>query len=281
MKAQSYDPRRSLTLLWGEPSQPGRSGLSLRKIVAAAVKRADRDGLDEVSMRHLAADLGVATMALYTHVPGKEELLDLIFDGVLGELYASTAPAARRGGWRAGMRFVAEQNWQLYRRHPWLLDIGPRPALGPHTVRKYDLELGPLDGIGLTFVEMNEALSLINNHVVGLARIDAQFAKERRRTGLSDAEWWSRQEPTLAEATQLMPYRLAARVGQAAAEAANGLFDPALALSFGLDRILDGLGVLIDGRAKKPGRKRASVKGAPATRREGRPGRSGSRSSRA
>ncbi len=279
MKAQGYDPRRSLTLLWGEPTRPGRSGLSVRRIVAAAVKRADREGIDALSMRNLASDLGVATMALYTHVPGTEELLDLVFDGVLAELYASTAPAARRRGWRTGMRFVAEQNWQLYRRHPWLLDLGPRPALGPSTVRKYDLELGPLDGIGLSFVEMNEALSLVTNHVVGLARIDAQLARERRRTGLSDAEWWSRHQPTMAEVTQLMPYRLAARVGQAAAEAASGLFDPALALSFGLDRILDGLGVLIDSRAKKPGRASPNPKKAPATRRANRPGRSASRNS--
>jgi hypothetical protein len=163
-----------------------------------------------------------------------------------------------------------------------LLDVGPRPALGPNTVRKYDLELGPLDGIGLTFIEMNEALSLVTNHVVGLARIEAQFARERRRTGLSDAEWWSRHEPTMAEATQLMPYRLAARVGQAAAEAANGLFDPALALSFGLDRIVDGLVVLVEGRARGLRSKRSKAKATVrATKRAGRPGRSASRSSRA
>lgn len=247
--ASGYDPRRSLALLWGQPGKPGRSGLSIGWIVEAAIRLADAEGVGAVSMRRLAADLGVGTMALYTHVPGKDAMLDVMFDAVLGELYRDAPPKDRPGGWQAGLRAVAEENWAHYKRHPWTLELGPRPALGPNTIRKYDAELGPLDGIGLTFVEMNEALSLLLNHVTGVARIEWQLEQERRATGLSDAEWWARHEPLMTEATALMPYQLAGRVGQAAAEAANGLYDPKLAFTFGLDRIIDGIGVLVAKRA--------------------------------
>jgi AcrR family transcriptional regulator len=241
----AHDPRRSLALLWGQPGKPGRSGLSIGWIVEAAVKLADAEGLAALSMRRLAADLGVGTMALYTHVPGKETLLDVMFDAVLGGFYREAVPRERPGGWQAGLRFVAEENWEFYQRHSWAFELGPRPALGPNTVRKYDLELGPLEGTGLTFVEMNEALSLVLNHVAAVARIAWQLAEERKRTGLSDAEWWARHEPMMTEAAQHMPHDLASRVGQAASEAANGLYDPRLAFEFGLDRIVDGIGVLV------------------------------------
>ncbi len=245
MTTPSHDPRRSLALLWGQPGKPGRSGLSIGWIVEAAVKLADDEGLAALSMRRLAADLGVGTMALYTHVPGKEVLLDVMFDAVLGEFYREAPPRERPGGWQAGLRSVAEENWAAYQRHPWAFELGPRPALGPNTVRKYDLELGPLEGIGLTFVEMNAALSLVLNHVAAVARIAWQLAGERRRTGLSDADWWAQHEPVMAAATELMPYDLASRVGRAASEAADGLYDPKLAFDFGLDRIIDGIGVLV------------------------------------
>ncbi|MCW5719134.1 MAG: TetR/AcrR family transcriptional regulator C-terminal domain-containing protein [Bauldia sp.] len=249
MTTTSHDPRRSLALLWGQPGRAGRSGLSIGWIVEAAVKLADAEGLAALSMRRLAADLGVGTMALYTHVPGKEALLDVMFDAVLGEFYRDAPPREKPGGWQAGLRSVAEENWAAYQRHPWAFELGPRPALGPNTVRKYDLELGPLEGIGLTFVEMNEALSLVLNHVAGVARIAWQLAEERKRTGLSDADWWAQHEPVMAAATELMPYQLASRVGQAASEAANGLYDPKLAFEFGVDRIIDGIGVLVARRA--------------------------------
>jgi len=262
----SHDPRRSLALLWGQPGKPGRSGLSIGWIVEAAVKLADGEGLAALSMRRLAADLGVGTMALYTHVPGKDVLLDVMFDAVLGEFYREAAPRDRPGGWQAGLRCVAEENWAAYQRHPWAFELGPRPALGPNTIRKCDLELGPLEGIGLTFVEMNEALSLVLNHVAGVARIAWQLAEERKRTGLSDADWWAQHEPVMAAATELMPYDLASRVGQAASEAANGLYDPKLAFEFGLDRIIDGIGVLVTRRAAA-----AAGSAVPPDRRERKP----------
>jgi AcrR family transcriptional regulator len=86
-RKEGSDPARSLALLWGSHSRPGRSGLTLRGIVTAAIQLADAQGIDAVSMRHVADALEVGTMSLYTHVPGKAELVELMVDTVYGQLY--------------------------------------------------------------------------------------------------------------------------------------------------------------------------------------------------
>ncbi|MBK3547134.1 TetR/AcrR family transcriptional regulator, partial [Streptomyces sp. MBT60] len=90
----SGDIARSLELLWGTGERPSRGpkpGLTLDRIVTAAVAVADAEGLAAVSMRRLSTELGTGTMSLYRYVPGKSELLDLMFDRVLGEPFADHA----------------------------------------------------------------------------------------------------------------------------------------------------------------------------------------------
>ena len=118
------DPARSLALLWGSQTEAGRSGLTLKAIVTAAIDIADTDGVNALSMRNVAEQLGVGTMSLYTHVPGKTDLVDLMFDTAYGELYESIeSPSKQPRGWRGALQFIANQNWNLYRRHPWMLQI--------------------------------------------------------------------------------------------------------------------------------------------------------------
>ena len=105
----SGDVSRSLELLWGlgeRPSRGPKPGLTLDRIVTAAVAVADAEGLGALSMRRVATDLGVGTMSLYRYVPGKAELLDLMLDKVaefdadahpeekLAELVAGSTAAA-------------------------------------------------------------------------------------------------------------------------------------------------------------------------------------------
>lgn len=107
-KASEADPARSLALLWGSHNKPGRSGLTVRSIVLAAIELANAEGLDAVSMRQVAERLGVGTMSLYTHVPGKGELVDLMVDTAYGDLYTDVdAPSRQPGGWRGALSFVA------------------------------------------------------------------------------------------------------------------------------------------------------------------------------
>src|SRR5215469_15961521 len=155
--ASSPDPARSLALLWGSQTEAGRSGLTLKAIITAAIAIADTDGVEALSMRNVAERLGVGTMSLYTHVPSKADLIDLMFDTAYGELYTSVeSPSQQSGGWRGALEFIARQNWDLYHRHPWMLQAATgRSILGPHAALKYEAELRPLDQLGLSDVEMD------------------------------------------------------------------------------------------------------------------------------
>ncbi|MDX6744256.1 TetR/AcrR family transcriptional regulator [Actinocorallia sp. A-T 12471] len=237
------DLARSVYLLWGHHPAPGRSGLSVPGIVAAGLEIADAEGLDAVSMRRVAERLGVGAMSLYRHVPGKDDLTALMVDSVYAELYGDdvTVPADA-GDWRDGLRLVAARNWDLYARHPWLLDLRPsRPNLGPHTSRKYEAELRPLDGIGLTEVEMDAALTLVLSHVDSSARAARSMSGVEASTGMSDAEWWQAVTPALTQVMTDPDLTVSARVGSAVGAEFNAAYSPAHAYTWGLETLLDGL----------------------------------------
>jgi AcrR family transcriptional regulator len=247
------DPARTLALLWGSrprSGRPGRSGLTVGAIVTAAVAIADAEGIEAVSMRRVAEQVGTGTMTLYSHVTGRDELTDLMTDAALAGLYDDVdAVASAAGGWRGSLRFVAAVNWHLYERHPWLLDVqNLRPVLGPHTIRKYETELRGLDGQGLTDVEMDSVLTLVLTHVAATARARVSDDRVRIRSGMDDDEWWDVSAPVLARLLDPTAFPVATRVGTASSEAYQGAGDPVHALEFGLDRILDGVAALVDGR---------------------------------
>lgn len=250
-----HDPARSLALLWGSHTRAGRSGLTLAAIIEAAIAIADAEGLDAVSMRRVAERLHVGAMSLYTHVPGKGELTDLMVDTVAGELYADVdEPSRQPGGWRGAVRFIARRNWELYAQHPWLLHLGQaRPVMGPHVSRNYEAELRPLDSIGLSDVEMDDTLSLVLSHVGSVARTRFLQYAAQQESGQSDLEWWVAMAPLLETVMSAQHFPVASRVGQAAGMAHQAVTDPEHALSFGLERILDGVEALIDRRQRVDG----------------------------
>src|SRR5690349_11005862 len=114
------DPQRSLELLWRTAQRPTRGPkptLTLDDVIAAGVAVADREGLPALSMRKVAEELRVATMSLYTYVPTKAELIDLMFDAVVGETTADPGPPA--ASWREAVEGSARAAWELRHRHPW------------------------------------------------------------------------------------------------------------------------------------------------------------------
>ncbi|WP_034335828.1 TetR/AcrR family transcriptional regulator [Deinococcus misasensis] len=245
--AERFDPAHTLTLLWGTHNRSGRSGLSLKTIVQAALSLADTEGLSSLSMRKVAEQLQVGTMSLYTHVPSKTVLIELMVDTVYAGLYSSPEEATQQpGGWRAGLTFIAFQNWELFKQHPWMLDLsGQRPVLGPHATLKYETELRPLDGIGLTDLEMDTSLQLLLTHTEGSARLSLRQTRAIQDSGLTDLEWWTMQAPLLERVMDSRRFPVASRVGQAAGEIHNAPFNPEHHLQFGLERILDGIESLL------------------------------------
>lgn len=244
------DPARSLALLWRTSERTSRKGkpdLSVDRIVRAAIEVADADGLPALSMRRVAERLGVGTMSLYTYVPGKPELLDLMLDTVYGE---TARPEDVPGDWRSRLTLIAKENWALYHRHPWLLQVAiSRPVLGPNTTAKYDYELRAVEGIGLTDVEMDSVITLVTGFVHGTARGAVEAAQAESQTGLTDEQWWAAHAPFLSRISDASRWPTASRVGQAAAEALGGAYSAEHAFEFGLERVLDGIDALITRRA--------------------------------
>lgn len=242
------DPVRSLALLWRTQDGPssgrrGRSELGVDRIVRAGIEIADADGLAALSMRKVADHLGVGTMSLYTYVPGKAELIDVMLDTAYGE---TARPEPGTTGWRDQVAAIARENWALYHRHPWMLQVATgRAVLGPNAIAKYDYELTALTGLGLTDVEVDAALSLVLGHAEAAARRAVEATLVEQRSGMTDEQWWRAHAPLLGQLMDPQRYPTASRIGSAAGETHGSTQDPEHAFEFGLQRILDGIETLI------------------------------------
>ncbi|NYH55689.1 AcrR family transcriptional regulator [Nocardiopsis arvandica] len=247
---RTTDPARSLALLWRTGEQVGhrgKPGLSVDRIVDAATGISDREGLDALSMRKVAESLGVGTMSLYTYVPGKSDLVNVMLDSVHSGL---AAPGPRVRGWRARLHATAHGIWDLYRRHTWILEAARgRPVLGPHLMAKYERELRELEGLGLTAVEMDSVVGLVNGYVEGAVARAVAGEEVERRTGITDEQWWRAHAPVLSRIVDVDRFPTAARVGAAAGAAHGSAYDPMHGFEFGLARVLDGIDVLVRSRA--------------------------------
>jgi AcrR family transcriptional regulator len=242
----SGDPRRTIELLWGvrRRRRGPRPSLSGEQIVAKAVELADREGLSGLSMRRLADELGITAMSLYGYVPSKAELLDVMADRAYGEITPHGDPATP---WQGRLAALAQQHWALLLSHPWLLRIAAsRPLLGPNATALYDAELAAVDRLGLTDIEMDLIVSLLDDYVRGAARGAAEAVDAQARTGMSDQQWWEAYGPLLAEVLDPARYPTAVRVGSAAGAEYGAAHDPARSFRFGLQRIIDGIDAFIN-----------------------------------
>lgn len=236
-------PRDLVDLLWRDhPDAPAggsrgpRAKVSTTRAVTTAVEVADRDGLAAVTVRRLAAEVGVAPNALYTHVGSREDLVVLMADAVrLGR-----EPTLLRRTWRDRVTAVAQAELALLREHPWLVDVtDQRVALGPGTIATYDAQLHAFDGTGLSDVERDAALTFVVDTVRAAARSlrPDPHAPDMART-------WQDAEHRLARYLGDR-HPLARRVGQAAGAEMGAPWSAEHAWSFALARVLDGLETLV------------------------------------
>jgi len=189
----------------------------------------------------------VVPMTLYTYVPGKAELLDLMLDAAYARM-PRTDTAGRP--WRQRVAAIAAANKALYERHSWAAAVSTlRPPLGPGQMAKYEHELSALDGLGLSDVEMDDCLTYLLSFVQACARATADARAARQDSAMNDQQWWDANAPLLARVFDENAYPIAARVGSAAGAAHGSAHDPDHAYAFGLDRVLDALEVLITRRA--------------------------------
>lgn len=238
----------SIEAAWGlrerAPRGP-RPGLSLDRVVAAAIAVADAEGIGAVSMSRVAAELGASTMSLYRYVGSKDELLSLMVDAELGP----PPPLPAEGGWRAGLAQWALAALDVYLQAPWSVRIPiPAPPITPNQIRWLEAGLGCLGGTGLSEQEKLSTILLLTGLARYQAQIAADFADAVAETGLTD--------PTSGYGAALA--RLASKEEFPAVHAAviSGSLDedhdfPAGEMRFDLERVLDGLEVLIVTRSAR------------------------------
>src|SRR4051812_41941565 len=177
------------SVIWARPERRARGpkpAHSRADIATAGIRVADAEGLDAVTMRRVAAELGTGTTSLYRYVAKKEDIHDLMADAALGE----QPPPPLTGDWRTDLTALAHQMRAGMLRHPWLGTLSVlRPSLGPNSLRWMEFTLATVDGLGLTADEMIITTSTVTTFVLGSAVTELT---ERAAT-TSRAQWMAAQ----------------------------------------------------------------------------------------
>lgn len=207
-------------------SAPRRAPLSRDRILRAAVKLADKHGLDALSMRTLAEALKVGVMSLYNHVANKDELLDEMVDVVMGDITWPTD-----GEWKTALRARATATLAVMTAHRWApMLVVSRITIGPNRLRYIDRTLGTLREAGFSWYEADRAWNAMDNYIFG-------FALQQQHFPVNPDEY-------AAAAAAFLPMLPADRypyMHGLSALVAEGKHDGTLEFAFGLDLILDGL----------------------------------------
>ncbi|TRV75574.1 GntR family transcriptional regulator [Streptomyces sp. 130] len=220
---------------------PPAHGLTRDRIVRAAIALADVEGLPALSMRRIATDFGVSTMALYRHVPSKGELVRLMSETV----FESEPPGPRPAGWRARLEREVRWLWSLYLRHPWMarvLSALTRPTASPHAMRYTERTLSALKGLGLSPVQMIHVHLALLGYAQGIAAAVELESQAWQETGMTSEEWMATHQTRMETIQITGSYpTLATHFG----DEGFGLELDTL-FSFGLERLLDGVAALVE-----------------------------------
>ena len=140
-----------------------RRPLSRERVLRAAIKLADDDGIEALSMRKLAKALGVEAMSLYNHVANKDDVLDGMLDAALDEIVVPTGDA----DWKGEIRAIAISAHETLLRHPWASGLSTRPTPGPARLRYGDSLLGCFRNAGFSKKLTYHAYHVIESYILG------------------------------------------------------------------------------------------------------------------
>jgi AcrR family transcriptional regulator len=242
-----------LDLLWGRReagSRGPRRGLSVSDVVAAAIRVADAEGLETLSMARVARELGFTTMSLYRYVTSKEELLQLMWND---SAQGSAEVVLEGETWRERLRSWATTQRRVIDQHPWITRMPmAAPPLAPNSLAFVEKGLEALDGSGLADADKLRVIGLLSSYTLSEARMAddaaraaAEAAKAAEAGGDAAATWtYEALLRELADADRFPRlHRLAwnSEVG----DAPSG-YDETAEFLFGVDRILDGVQALIE-----------------------------------
>jgi AcrR family transcriptional regulator len=210
-----------------------RTPLSRERVLLAAIELADEHGIERVSMRRLASDLGVDPMSLYNHVANKEDLLDGMADLVVGEI----DPVPPGEGWKAGLRAMAMAARETMMRHPWASAvIATRTEAAPSVMWRFEAVAGLLRSGGFSIELVHHALHLLGSRMLGFSQelFDESAALEEGPEVMAlRAHQMRAQFPNLSDMMLKISHDESTVVGSGC----DDLFE----FTFAFDLILDGL----------------------------------------
>ena len=210
------------------PSAERRTPLRRERVLRTAVALADKGGVDSLSMRKLAQELGVEAMSLYRHVHNKGDIVDGMIDLVFGEI-----GLPQRGvDWKTAMRQRAIAAGEVLARHPWAIGLmESRRTPGPATLQHHDAVIGCLREAGYSIAGAAHAYSLLDSYIYGFALQQASLPfKSAEGVEMADSIF----RPFFVDAYPHLSEMAIQHVLQPG-------YDHADEFEFGLDLLLDGL----------------------------------------
>lgn len=204
-----------------------RRTLTRAKIVEEALRLADDEGLDNLSMRRLAGLMGVTPMSLYNHVANKEMMLDAMVNEIVSEIESPEIG----GAWRAMMRRRALSMRQVLLRHRWAaVQLIGRMTTGEATLRDIDATVGCLVTAGFSYAQADWARNAIDSHVYGYTFQELNYPVEPEEYASAASDFMP-----------MIPPGEYPFLHEAARQIIEGRYDGKTQFAFGLDLILDGL----------------------------------------
>jgi AcrR family transcriptional regulator len=237
----------SLATAWGLRERPGKGpkpGLSLERIVRAAIRVAEADGFAAVSMNRIAKEVGASAMALYRYVSAKDELVPLMLDVAIGD---PPDPPADDEGWRSAMTRWCWSYREALHRSPWTLRVPiSEPPNTPRQIAWLEHGLTSLHGTGLTENEKVSVIMLLSSYVRNTEAMFHGIAEAVTAADSTADRMMSSYSDVLRQVIDPVKFPSVAFALQ------KGVFDQADSVegefTFGLERILDGVDILVRGR---------------------------------
>jgi AcrR family transcriptional regulator len=227
--------------------RPSRSPLTRDRVFRAAVRLADRQGLEALSMRRLATALKVEAMSLYNHVANKDDLLDGMVELAVGEIVLPAAGLA----WKDALRQRATAAHEVMLQHPWLpLLMSSRMNIGPNMLGYIESVLRTAREAGFTWADTDQLWNAIDSYVVGFTLQVVNYPVDPAEYASAAAAYLP-----MLDATRF-PY-----MREITAQVADGTHDGTHDFAFGLELLLEGLERRLGGTA--PPSRAARAAGSP------------------
>ena len=212
------------------PAHP--NPLSRERIIHTALRLVDEGGIESLSMRRLAQELGVKAMSLYNHVANKDDLLDGIVEMVVSEIEIPDLDI----NWKISMQRRATSAHEVLLRHPWAtMLLVSRVNVGSAMLRYVDATLGCLYEAGFSLEMADHAWNAIDSHIYGFTLQEQNFPF--KTTEYSEAA---------AAVLSLIPADKYPHLNQLTHYIIRGRYDGIHDFEFSLELILDGLEKLRD-----------------------------------